>query len=139
VAFTVAKKAGADIINCSWNSPILLEPVYDVIKALSHDTAIVFAAGNSHKKILPYSTESSIKEVVTVGATQKYSNYGDIVDFKIPSGIITTKADGTYGQFGGTSATAPIISGILALELSKNKNRPIQEIIQTMKKEIYGN
>lgn len=139
LSFTVAKKAGADIINCSWNSPILLEPVYDVIKALSHDTAIVFAAGNSHKKILPYSTEASIKEVVTVGATQKYSNYGDMTDFKIQSGVITSKANGTYGQFGGTSATAPIISGLLALKIAQNKDKSIQKIIQTMKKELNGN
>jgi len=139
VAFTVAKKAGADIINCSWNSPILLEPVYDVIKALSHDTAIVFAAGNSHKKILPYSTEASIKEVVTVGATQGYSNYGDMVDFKILSGIMTTKQNGTYGKFGGTSATAPMISGLLALKIAQNRNNPIPDIIAILKKEIYGN
>ena len=139
LSFTVAKKAGANIINCSWNSPLLLEPVYDVIKALSYDTTIVFAAGNSHKKILPYSTEASIKEVVTVGATQKYSNYGDMIDFKIQSGVITTKENGTYGQFGGTSATAPIISGLLALKIAQNKNKPIKEIIQTMKKEINGN
>ena len=139
LSFTVAKKAGADIINCSWNSPILLEPVYDVIKALSYDTAIVFAAGNSAKKIEPYSIEASIPEVITVGATQKYSNYGEVVDFKIASGIITTKQNGTYGQFGGTSSTAPIISGLLALKIAQNKNKPIQEIIQTMKKEINGN
>ena len=139
ISFTVAKKAGAHIINCSWNSPLLLEPVYDVIKALSKDTAIVFAAGNSAKKIEPYSIEPSIPEVVTVGATQKYSNYGEVVDFKIASGIMTTKQNGTYGKFGGTSATAPIISGLLALKIAQNKNKPIQEIIQTMKKEINGN
>lgn len=139
LAFTVASKAGAHIINCSWNSPILLEPVYDVIKHLSRDTAVVFAAGNSAKEIKPYSTEASIPEILTIGATQKYSNYADILDFIIPSGVTTTKADGTYGKFGGTSATAPIISGLLALKLSQNKNKSIPEIIEILKKEINEN
>ena len=138
VSFTVAQKAGANIINCSWNSPMLLEPVYDVIKHISKDIAIVISAGNNHKEIVPYSTEASIDEVITVGATQNYSNYGDVVDFQIPSGVITTKSDGTYGKFGGTSATAPIISGLLALKIAQNKNKPINQIIETLKKEING-
>ena len=139
LSFTVADKAGANIINCSWNSPILLEPVYDIIKHLSKDIAIVISAGNSHKEITPLSTEASIEEVITVGATQSYSNYGEAVDFKIPSGIITTKQNGTYGVFGGTSATAPIISGLVALNISQNKDKPIKQIIKTLKKEIHGN
>ncbi|MDD2790676.1 MAG: S8 family serine peptidase [Sulfurimonas sp.] len=139
VSFTVAKKAGADIINCSWNSPLLLEPVYDVIKHIAKDTAIVFAAGNSHTEIMPYSVEASIPEVITVGATQKYSNYGDMVDFKIPSGAISTTADGSYKNFGGTSATAPVISGLLALKIAQNRDKSLQEIVQNLKKEIDGN
>lgn len=133
VSFTVASKAGADIINCSWNSPILLEPVYDVIKSLSKNIAIVFAAGNDHKEIKPYSTEASIPEVITVGATQTYSNFGDAVDFIIPSNVLTTKEDGTYGKFGGTSAVAPVISGLLALQMALNKNKSIHELQKTLK------
>jgi len=139
VAFTVAQKAKANIINCSWNSPILLEPVYDVIKYLSKDTAIVFAAGNSHKEIKPLSTEASIPEVITVGATQKYSNYGNILDFKIPSGIITTNSNGTYGSFGGTSATAPLITGLLALKMSQNPHAKYTKLVADLKKVLYGN
>ncbi len=139
LSFTVAQKVGADIINCSWNSPLLLEPVYDIIKYLSKETAIVFAAGNNHKKIEPLSIEASIPEVITVGATQKYSNYGEMVDFVIPSGVTSTKADGTYGNFGGTSATAPIISGLLALKLSQNRDKPIEEIVKILKKELHEN
>jgi subtilisin family serine protease len=139
LSFTVASKAGANIINCSWNSPLLLEPVYDVIKALSKDIAIVVSAGNSHKKIEPFSTEASIEEVITVGATQNYSNYGDILDFKIQSGILTTKENGGYGIFGGTSATAPIISGLLALQMAQNRDKSVKQIIKILKKKIHGN
>ena len=138
LAFSVAAKAGADIINCSWNSPILLEPVYDVIKHLSSDIAIVFAAGNQRKAINPYSIEASIEEVITVGATQAYSNYGDVVDFVVPGNLETTTSNGRYGHFNGTSASAPIISGLLALKLSQNKTQSIKEIIVDMKKEFNG-
>lgn len=138
LAFTIAKKAGADIINCSWNSPVLLEPVYDVIKSIAKDTIVVFAAGNKDRKITPYSIEAGIPEVVTVGATQKYSNYGKVVDFQIPSGVMTTKSNGGYGIFGGTSATAPIISGLLALKLSQNKSTIVDKnkLVLDLKKEI---
>jgi len=138
VSFTVAQKAGAQIINCSWNSPLLLEPVYDVIKHLAKDIAIVFAAGNEHKEILPYSTEASIPEVITVGSTQKQSNFGSIVDITIPSGIITTKPNDRYGVFYGTSATAPVVSGLLALKLSKHKNKSMQDLLASVQKDIYA-
>jgi subtilisin family serine protease len=138
LAFTVAAKAGANIINCSWNSPILLEPVYDVIKHLSSDIAIVFAAGNQRQAIKPYSIEASIEEVITVGATQAYSNYGDVVDFVVPGNLETTTSNGRYGHFNGTSASAPIISGLLALKLSQNKTQSIKEIVVDMKKEFNG-
>jgi len=139
LSFTVAQKAGADIINCSWNSPILLEPVYDVIKHLSKDIVIVFAAGNAHKELQPYSTEASIDEVITVGAKQKYSNYGNLVDFVVPSNIKTTKSDGSYTTFGGTSASAPVLSGLLALKMSYKNNKTNDELIQKLKGEIDEN
>jgi subtilisin len=138
LAFTVAAKAGADIINCSWNSPMLLEPIYDVIKHLSADIAIVFAAGNNQQAIKPYSTEASIKEVITVGATQAYSNYGNVVDFVISGHVKTTTNNGGYGYFNGTSAAAPVISGLLALQLSQNKIQSIKDTVDGMKKEFNG-
>lgn len=136
LAFSVAKEAGADIINCSWNSPVLLEPVYDVIKSVSKEIAVVFAAGNSGKEIKLLSTEASIPEVITVGATQKYSNYGKVVDIKIPSGLETTRRNGSYGMFGGTSSTAPVISGLLALKMAQNRNKPLNELVNDLKKDV---
>lgn len=139
LSFTIANKANADIINCSWNSPYLLEPVYDTIKHIAKTKAVVFAAGNEGKKLKPFSTEASILEVITVGAKAKYSNYGDIVDFVIPSSIYTTKVEDNYGKFSGTSATAPVITGLLALNISQYPNKPMHEIVNILKKEINEN
>lgn len=141
LALTVADLAGADIINCSWKSPILLQPVYDVLIHLSKHgrkgkgTAIVFSAGNDGEEIHPYSTEAAVKEVIVVGATQRYSNFGDSVDFIIPSRIKTTRKN-SYGFFGGTSATAPVISGLLALKMAKNKELDTSDVIQQLKGEL---
>jgi len=145
VSFTVADKVGADIVNCSWNSPVLLEPVYDVIKYLAYNgrqgkgTAIVFAAGNNSKEIKPFSIEASIAEVITVGAIHKYSNYGDMVDFILPANIRTLKKNGSYGNFSGTSASASVISGLMALIISQNKEKPLDELIALLKKEVSTN
>ena len=141
LAFTVADMAGADIVNCSWKSPTLLQPVYDVISYLSKHgrkgkgTAIVFSAGNRATEILPYTTEASIDEAIVVGATQSYSNYGKSVDFIIPSGIKTTRENG-YGIFNGTSATAPVISGLLALKMAENKQTKTNIIVKQLKEEL---
>jgi subtilisin family serine protease len=137
IAFTVARKAGADIINCSWNSPILLEPVYDVIVDIiknakkARGTAVVFAAGNDAKELKPFSTEASIDEVITVGSFKKQSNWGGKLDFKLKSGIMTTKG-GSYGIFGGTSAVAPVISGLLALEMALYPNKTVEAVLKEL-------
>jgi len=143
LAFTVAHLAEADIINCSWKSSILLEPVYDVIIDIikygrkGKGTAIVFSAGNNAEEVLPYVTEASISEAIVVGATQAYSNYGKSVDFILPSGIKTTKQKG-YGRFGGTSATASVMSGLIALKMSANKTLDTKEIINQLREELSG-
>jgi len=142
LAFTVANKAGADIINCSWNSPLLLEPVYDVIIDLvkngrnNKGVAIVFAAGNEGQMLQSNSTEASIAEVITVGARQNYSNYGPTVNFVVKSNLTTTQKDGSYGIFSGTSATAPVISGLIALEMSREPNLALHEIIRKVERII---
>lgn len=141
LAFTLADMAGADIINCSWKSPILLEPIYDVVTYLAKHgrkgkgTAIVFSAGNNAIKILPYATEASIDEAIVVGATQAYSDYGKSVDFIIPSGFKTTRKNG-YGIFGGTSATAPVISGLIALKMAENNQIKTNKIIKQLREEL---
>lgn len=139
LSFTVAQKAGADIINCSWNSPMLLEPIYDVIVDIAQNgregrgVAIVFAAGNNAKEIKPNSIEASIDEVITVGSYAKSSNFGKIVDFKLKSNIVSLKGSG-YGNFGGTSAVAPVVSGLLALYLAQEPNTKMSKLVTKLKK-----
>jgi subtilisin family serine protease len=125
LAFTVAALAGADIINCSWNSPVLMQPVADVIQHLARHgrdgrgVAIFFASGNEGIVLEPGSREAAIVDVIAVGSLHHdeiapYSNRGDAVDLYLPGRLQTTTRNG-YGMFQGTSASAALASGLAAL------------------------
>lgn len=147
--FNKAEEFGADIINCSWGTYDVSQSVKEKIQNLAINgrngkgMIIVFAAGNDNKDMA--NDESSIPEVVAVGATDKnnrrawYSNYGKNLDVMALGGYdlgITTldpmNTNGIsvydnnyllyneYNSFIGTSASAPIISGIIAIILEKN-------------------
>lgn len=140
LAFSVAQKAGAKIINCSWNSPFLVEIVRDVIRdIISKEVVIVFAAGNDSIELKPFSIEASIPEVVTVGAKQKFSNYGKLVDFTLNSNVMSIDRNKSLIIFGGTSATAPMISGLIALNLALEPEKSINKVISELKKEFKKN
>ncbi len=148
LSFYIAGLAGADIINCSWNSHFLLEPVADIIKDLVHHgrdgkgILVVFAAGNEGKELTLQTTEASLPDVITVGSgirgkKRKYSNYGELVDFYVDDVLLTT-GDTGYRHFRGTSASAPVISGLLALILSQHPSADIEELTNSLKKDLNG-
>ena len=160
--FNKAEEFGADIINCSWGtydvSPAVKEKIVDLAKhgRDGKGTIIVFAVGNDNKDM--GNDESAIPEVIAVGATDKdnlrawYSNYGKNLDVMAPGGYdigITTldpmgdngiaSLDDNYilyddeNLFAGTSASAPIVSGIIALMLEKNPNLTREEVENILK------
>ncbi|MFS0513309.1 S8 family serine peptidase, partial [Nostoc sp. UIC 10607] len=116
-------------------------------------TAIVWSAGNSRQEGLNtnYSNYSNSRHVITVAALEDdgtasfYSTPGASILVSafgsgVPGSIVTTDrqgyegdAIGDYtGEFNGTSAAAPEISGVVALMLEANRNlgyRDIQEIL----------
>jgi subtilisin family serine protease len=158
--FNKAESFGADIINCSWGTYDVSDAVKDKIVDLSKHgrngkgTLIVFASGNDDYNLDDYNDESNIPEVISVGATDKenlrayYSNYGTNLDLVAPGGYdlalptldVTGAAgenSGDYifydGDFQGTSAAAPVVSGVLALLLEKNPNLTHDEVISLLK------
>lgn len=148
-AFNYADEQGADVINNSWGTGDVADSLKTVIDDLATSgrggkgIVIVFAAGNSGGLI--GNDESSLESVIAAGATNEsnerasYSNYGPELDIMAPGGenfgIFTTDISGqtgsdagdyleiaSSGRFSGTSAAAPIVSGIAALILSVNNN-----------------
>ncbi len=155
--FNKANEWGADIINNSWGTGNVSQAVKDTLISLSKNGRkgkginIVFAAGNESE--LMGNDESSIAEVISVGATDKdnlrasYSDFGPELDVMAPGGfflgISTLDPMGSAGVasldanyllyndangFAGTSATASIVSGIIALLLEVNPNLSSTEI-----------
>jgi len=158
--FERAANAGADIINNSWGtgnaSPALRMKLVDLANNArgGKGICIVFAAGNENEEMA--GDESDIAEVISVGATNKnnervsYANYGHNLDIMAPGGeylgITTLDVRGSNGGsvgdyllyndsngFVGTSAAAPIVSGIIALMLEKNPNLTRVEIENILK------
>lgn len=160
--FKKAEEFGADIINCSWGTYDVSEAVKEVIQDLAINgrngkgIIIVFATGNDAQDM--GNDESAIPEVVAVGSTDQdnlrawYSNYGENMDVVAPGGfdvgITTLDPVGENGiatlndnyllandenSFIGTSASAPIVSGVIALLLEKNPDLTRTEIVKLLK------
>lgn len=115
-----------------------LQQVID--RAYEKGVIVVAAAGNNaqseshHGNYYP-SFPSDLNHVISVISTNKlnsksdYSNYGPMKDIAAPGEQIYTtrnrlyKGDGEEGsiwEFGGTSAAAPVVSGVLALMFAAN-------------------
>ncbi len=160
--FSKAEEFGADVINCSWGTGAVSQSVKEKIVDLANNgrngrgISIVFASGNGTEDM--ENDESDIPEVISVGATNSdnlrayYSNHGENLDVMAPGGewfgITTLDSSGSNGVatldenyilyddengFAGTSASAPIVSGVIALMLEKNTNITRVEIENIIK------
>lgn len=146
LSFNLARLAGADVINCSWNSRMVLEPVADVIADLTSrgrggkGVALVFAAGNEGRVLQEKGIEAGLPEVIAVGAVGfkgqrlRFSNFGDGVDlFTYGDNILTTSpGPERYTFFSGTSASAAIVSGVAALLLSRDPEMDLSSLRQQL-------
>jgi subtilisin family serine protease len=150
MAFEYAKEQGAKVVSCSWGSGDISQALSSEIKSL-YDAGItvVFASGNEGIDFDLMSTvdESEIQWVIGVGGTgeyndvTRYSNYGSQIDILAPSGDKKNLGVGVLGLdvFGlgdnqngivnqnyafseGTSFSAPIVAGVVALMYSVNPN-----------------
>lgn len=111
---------------------------------------LVFAAGNDFFTPATANPYASHPGVITVSASTRiddfacYSNYGDVIAIAGPSrgcydgesGIATTDYQGREGYstnaftagFGGTSAAAPVVSGVAGLVLSANPELTAEQV-----------
>lgn len=148
-SFYLAYLAKADVINCSWHTQWLLEPVQDVVDELSRygrggkGTAVVFAAGNEGKHLTPRMHEASIANAIVVGASSREghhlesSNFGDSVDIWVFGGQATSvDHNESYSYFSGTSLAAAITTGYVALLLEQNSSLSLAQIQDQLKQII---
>ncbi len=125
---TYAVNHGAWVLNCSvasyWGTETLQNAVEYAYS--SNGRLVVASAGNNYGNHIMY--PAAYSEVIAVGATTKsgfrayFSNWGRELELTAPGvEIHTTSAQSneSYMPFGGTSAVAPVVSGVAILAWSK--------------------
>ena len=141
LAFQLSMLANADIVNCSWNSYWLLQPVADVVNELAEHgrggkgTAVIFSAGNEGILLPENSIEASLEKAIVVAAINPHgkrllnSNYGESIDLNVYGRRVnsTGKAD-SFDGFAGTSLAASIVTGLAALILATQKDLSLDEL-----------
>jgi serine protease len=146
-AFEHAIAADAWVINNSWGfveSIPVPEPLAEVIRRAATEprdglgAVVVFAAGNDDREISDNEMQA-MPEVVCVSATDSYghptayTNSGASVDIAAPSATVTLAPEGGITEtFGGTSAAAPVISGLSGWALSLAPQLSAAEVRQLL-------
>lgn len=150
LSFQLAKLANADIINCSWHSNWLLEPISDIVNDLAKNgrngkgTAVIWAAGNKGLELTHNYHEAAIKSAVTIGAVNsqqqkmKFSNFGQAIDVftygdAAQTTIVPNRRGREYGNFSGTSLAAAVTSGLAALLLSVQPELTLAQLVTKLK------
>jgi subtilisin family serine protease len=119
---TWATDHGARVINLSVGGSYGSIVSDAVTYATSHGVLVVAAAGNNGSSAPFYPAASP--GALSVGATQPddtlypWSNYGDWVAVAAPGCDLTTARGDGYGDFCGTSASTPVVSGLAGLAMS---------------------
>ncbi|MDX1812237.1 MAG: S8 family serine peptidase [Gammaproteobacteria bacterium] len=130
-AVTWAANHGADVANASYAmaGSGTMDSAAAYLK--SKGGLITISAGNDGA----YYATSDSKNMIVVSATDSgdnktsWSTYGDFVDVAAPGlSIWTTTNGGGYGAPSGTSFSAPLTAGVLALIKSANPNLSPDEV-----------
>lgn len=122
---------GVDVMNMSLGTTTPSMSLSDAVTyGLSRGVVMVAAAGNSTSTVVDY--PAALPGVIAVAAhtathtVSSYSNRGPRIDVAAPGdGLVTTGLDSTIlTGFTGTSAAAPVVSGVVALMLSPGMRPP---------------
>lgn len=126
-ALQQAVEAGADIVVCPWDDPLVLAPVADLLAHLSvagragRGMLFVVAAGNRHYDSGARDSLANLDSTLSVTALDHRGGligaFGRGVDIAAPSmlPVLPRRADGQPSFLGKTSAATPVVAGVAAL------------------------
>ena len=126
-AIDYAVSHGAQVINLSWGTSGSSEALKDAIeRAIRRGVVVVCSAGNNGQDVDAssyYPASFGSRDLIAVAATDNYdqlttwSDYGrrNITVAAPGNNILTTQPGGNYASVSGTSASAPLVSGVAGL------------------------
>jgi subtilisin family serine protease len=136
---TWATDHGADVISMSLSGSSDSQTLHDAVTyAHSRNVVLVGSAGNNGNTTPMY--PAAYPEVLGVAGTTStdslysWSSYGSWVKVAAPGCDYTTFMGGSYGTFCGTSAAAPVVSGLVGLLRAANpaaSNTQIEAAIES--------
>ena len=142
-AYEYAIEKNAAVINNSWGynepfeAPEIIADAIEDARTRSRDgkgALVVFAAGNDDRALEDFEL-TGLPGVLCVSATDSYgnptnyTNYGASVDVSAPSATVSIgPGDTIITNFGGTSAAAPVVSGLAAWALSVDPSLTADEL-----------
>ena len=150
-AIDYAVAHGARVINLSWGTTGESIALKDAIeRALKRNVVVVCSAGNSGQNLdaVPYYPASfGLKDLIVVGATDNrdqlasWSNWGARkVTVAAPgTTILTTQRGGGYWSVTGTSAAAPLVTGVTGLLKTINPGANTAAIARAISKSARQN
>jgi subtilisin family serine protease len=148
--FYKALELNIDIINCSWSTTSIVdEASEDAINTFISEARegkggfVVFSSGNEGSTSL--SNEAALDGVISVGSIEAngtrslYSNFGAKLDLVAPSNFVGLDlvgengfAENEMGFVAGTSFSAPIVSGIIALMLEAHPTIKLNDALNIL-------
>ncbi|HEV7473479.1 MAG TPA: S8 family serine peptidase [Pyrinomonadaceae bacterium] len=126
-AIDYAVQHGAAVINLSWGTSGYSLALKDAIeRALQRGVVVVCSAGNSGQNVdssLYYPASYGLRDLISVASTDNYdqllswSDYGrrNVAIAAPGNSILTTQMGGGYWLVSGTSASAPLVTGVAGL------------------------
>lgn len=131
-----ARMRGANVINMSLGG-VSQGNVFDRFAEIVQDQGIILvgAAGNDASDVYvhPAATDGVVGVTAIDGRTglpAGFANRGSWIDVAAPGVHVTsTFPGGRYARWGGTSAAAPLVAGLIAVIRSADPSRPVSDII----------